>query len=308
MSERRRSFWRAVALGALAMLFSPLSTTPLGPLVLIGIPAAIALLAFQRHRLGSVLLAGALVLVAALGGAAPTGLWYIERGWAVLLAGGFVVATALAPDRSTIARSMLALTIAIAATLSLAVLRPQAFAEIDWRITGQFDRVIALFDLSGEAGAAIAEAMRQVATIAKLLYPALLALASLAALGCATYIVRRAAGQEAPLGPMRQFRFSDHLVWALVLGLVLIVLPVGVWAVRAGGNLVTVMGGLYVLRGAAVLVWLGTSVISSAWSIALWIIAALLFYPITVGTALVMGLSDTWLDLRSRLGVEPESE
>ena len=68
------------------------------------------------------------------------------------------------------------------------------------------------------------------------------------------------------------------------------------------------MGGLYVFRGLAVLAWLGTTVISSGWWVAVWLVAAILFYPVTLGTALVMGLSDTWLDLRSGLGVDTKEK
>ncbi len=235
-------------------------------------------------------------------------MWYIERGWAVLLAGGFVAATALAPTRSIFDRSLAAVVVASGAVGVSAWVRPELLANLDWQITGQFDRVLAVYDLGGQTGAATAEAMRQMADLAKMIYPGMLALASVAAVGCASYLLGRLEDVEAPLAPLRSFRFSDHLAWVLVLGLALLLLPFGVWAIRTGGNVVTVVGGLYMLRGTAVLVWLGTSVISSVWSIALWAFAALVFFPVTIGTALVMGLSDTWLDLRSRLSVEAEGE
>jgi hypothetical protein len=61
------------------------------------------------------------------------------------------------------------------------------------------------------------------------------------------------------------------------------------------------MGGLYLLRGAAILLWIGAMAATSLWSAVLLAIAALFLYPVVLGTALVLGLSDTWLDLRSRL-------
>jgi len=297
-----------VALAATVLLFSPLSNPPIGPFPLVAVPAALVLIAFQRARSSSLWLAAGLLVVASLGARSPTELWYAEMGWAVLLGGGLVVATAVLPKGSVFERSTLAVAFAVVAVAGVALLRPGGLADLDWRIAGQFDRWIPLFDLDGEAGAAVAEGLRHLADAAKLVYPALLVLASLAALGCAAYVERRMTGDETPLGPIRQFRFTDHLAWVLVAGLVLLLLPVGGWAIRTGGNLVTVMGALYVLRGAAVLVWLGTSVASSTWVIVLWVVAAILLYPITLGTALVMGLSDTWLDLRARLRTETEGK
>ena len=60
------------------------------------------------------------------------------------------------------------------------------------------------------------------------------------------------------------------------------------------------MGGLYVLRGVALLAWIAPAAAVSTWSGLLLTMAALLFYPILVGFALVLGVSDTWLHLRKR--------
>lgn len=308
LTERRRSFWRAVALGFAVILLSPLRSSSLGLMSLVGLPTAVALVARRPARAGSMAFAAGLVAAAAIGYRNPSELWYLERGWAVLIAGGFAMATALAPGRPIFERSMVAVVIALCAVAAAVWVRPELLGGLDWQITGQFDRAFAAFDLEGRRGADFADGMRQVGDVIKIVYPAMLVLASVAALGCASYVLGRLRGEEAPLAPLRQFGFSAHLVWVLVLGLTLMVLPLGVWAARAGDNIVLVMGGFYVLRGAAVLVWLGTSVISSGWSIALWVVAALLLGPVTIGTALVMGLSDTWLDLRSRLKVEAERE
>ncbi len=276
---------------------------------MIGIPAAAALIAFQWRRPASLALAAGLLMVSFAGAfASPEPMWRIERAWALLIAGGFVIATAFAPRRGVLVRALVALAIATAVVATLGLLRPGLLGGLDWRVAGQFDRMAMMFGAQGDAQAAVAEALRSFAAIAKAIYPALLALASLASLSVATYVTRRMEGATAGVSPLRGFRFDDHLVWLLVIGLLLLVVPAGSWAPRVGGNVVTFMGGLYVLRGAGVLAWLGTTVVSSSWSIALWIVAALLFYPVTLGAAFVLGLSDTWLDLRSRLGVEAEEE
>lgn len=308
-SERRRSFWRAVALAGAVALLSPLSSSLLGPVAMAGIPAGVGLLAFQRRRRASVVL-GLGLLVAIFAGALsdPPSMWYVERAWGLLLAGGFVIVTALLPRWSLFTRSVLSLAIAGAVVLGSAVLNPGLVGELDWRIAGQFQRASSMLVLEGEMGAAIGEAVRRVSTIVRAVYPALLGLASLCALAIASYVLKRMEGVDRALSPLRRFRFSDHMAWLLILGLALLILPLGAWAVRSGWNVTTFMGGLYALRGAAVLAWVGTSVITSGWSIALWIVAALLFYPITLGAALVLGLSDTWLDLRARLGVQAGDE
>ncbi|WP_420635497.1 DUF2232 domain-containing protein [Candidatus Palauibacter sp.] len=289
-------------------MLSPLTSSPLGLMAIMAIPTSVAILAFEPPRPGTVVLALLLLAGAAMGFQDPTPLWYLERGWAALLAGGFAVSMALAPSRPVLNRSLAAVAIAGGTVGVLGVLRPELLADLHWQVSGQFDRALAMWDLQTLGGRVVEDAVRRVAELWKAVYPAMLVLASVAALAIAVYVLGRIRGEEAPLPPLRQFRFSEHLAWILVLGLALLVLPAGGWALRTGANLVTIMGGLYVLRGAAVLVWLGTSVLSSGWVLAVWALAALLLYPVTIGAALVVGVSDTWLDLRSRLGVETNGE
>ena len=288
------------------MLLSPLSSSPLGLLAIIGVPAAIAILTFEPPQSGTAILALLLLAGAALGLREAGPLWYIERGWALLLAGGFAFGTALAPRRRVFDRSLAAVVIAGTSVAALGALRPQLLADLDWRISAQFTRALAVYDFETLGGRSMEVAIQRVASLWEAVYPALLALASISALGVVGYIIGRIRGESRPLPPLREFRFGDHLVWGLVLGLVLLVLPADAWAGRAGANLVTVMGGLYLLRGLAVLVWLGAAVLSSGWVIGAWVLAALVLYPVTLGAALVMGVSDTWLDLRSRSGVKTD--
>jgi hypothetical protein len=132
-------------------------------------------------------------------------------------------------------------------------------------------------------------------------YPAMLSLATVAALGLAWFGFDRLSGRFHGPGPIREFRFSDHLIWLLIGGLALLILPLGGLAFRVGENAALFMGGLYLLRGAAILLWIGASAATSVWSAVLLAMAALFLYPVILGTALVLGLSDTWLDLRTRL-------
>ena len=304
LRERWSGLWPAAGLLGLVMLLSPLSSSPLGLMAIVGVPAAVAILTFEPPQSGSAALALLLLAGAALGFREAAPMWFIERGWALLLAGGFAVSTALAPGRRVFDRSLAAVAIAGATVAALAVLRPELPADLDWRISAQFNQALAAVEFNAWGGPAVEATVRRLVSVWQAVYPALLALASISALGVAGYILGRLRGEPRPLPPLREFRFGDHLVWVLVLGLVLLVLPVGAWAERAGSNMVTVMGGLYLLRGLAVLVWLGASLLSSGWAIGAWVLAALILYPVTAGAALVMGVSDTWLDLRSRPGVK----
>ncbi|WP_419166893.1 DUF2232 domain-containing protein [Candidatus Palauibacter sp.] len=286
------------------ILLSPLNSSPLGLMAIVGVPTAVAILAFEPPQTGTAVLALLLLAGAAAGFGEATPLWYIERGWAVLLAGGFAISTTLAPGRPILDRSLMGVAIAGGTVGAMGAQRPDLPAALDRHVSGQFDRVLAMYDSRAFGGPVVDAAVRQFVGLWEAVYPAMLVLASVSALALCVYLLGRIRGEEAALPPLRHFRFSTHLVWVLILGLALLVLPAGDWAHRAGGNVVTVMGGLYLLRGAAVLVWVGAAVISSGWVIAVWAIAALALYPVTIGTALVVGVSDTWLDLRSRLGVE----
>jgi hypothetical protein len=304
VSDHRWTLLRAIVLSVGVVLLSPVS-----PLILVCVPLAVLLLAYEARNPVALAVAVVIVGLAFRGAANPTSpVWYWERAWALLVAGGFVLAGLLSRQSSLVRRSVVAVAIAFAVVAVVGALRPALLAEVDWWIGAQFDRaalaVYQWFQLGGDAALTITDAIRGVAEIQTLIYPALLGLASLCALGVAWYVVRRLGGVEGALGPFREFRFSDQLAWLLILGLALFVLPAGQLATRLGENVVAFMGGLYLVRGTAVLIWLGAAVVTSGWSIALWAVAAILLYPVALGAALVMGLSDTWLDLRNRLGVD----
>jgi hypothetical protein len=87
----------------------------------------------------------------------------------------------------------------------------------------------------------------------------------------------------------------------LIGGLFLLVLPLGGPAFRVGENATVFVGGLYLLRGAAILVWIGAAAATTVWSGVLLALAAMFLYPVVLGTALLLGIGDTWVDLRERL-------
>ncbi len=142
--------------------------------------------------------------------------------------------------------------------------------------------------------------------LAVALFPALLGVSSLAALGSAVALRGWLAGDGGrAFGRLRRFRFSDHLVWVVLVGLVLVVAPLGGIADRVGVNALFFMGALYVVRGLAVFLSLigGLSVTVGV----VGAIVAVLLYPLLIAIlaiVLLVGIGDTWLDLRSRLREE----
>ena len=136
-------------------------------------------------------------------------------------------------------------------------------------------------------------------------FPALLGLASLSSLGVAWWLYLRMAQAEAGgIGPFREFRFHDQLVWVLILGLLFflgsggLLDRVGVDLARAGTNAAVFMGALYALRGAAVVLFLagGVSFLGGV----LLLFGFYFMAPLLLAGAFIMGLGDTWLDLRAR--------
>jgi Predicted membrane protein (DUF2232) len=144
------------------------------------------------------------------------------------------------------------------------------------------------------------EMSAMVRTIA-LLYPGLLALASMAGVALAWVWHRRIARR--PLGPapagFSSFEFSDQLVWGWVLGLALCLAPLPeVWS-SIGANLLMVWAVLYAARGLAVFA-AGTRRVPAP-VIATLSLVAMLLLPFVVGGLTLLGLADTWLDFRRRL-------
>ncbi len=95
-----------------------------------------------------------------------------------------------------------------------------------------------------------------------------------------------------------EFRFSDQLVWGVVLGMIFLVLPLPDPAASMVANLSVVIGMLYVARGAAVM-WSSLRLLPAPLLVLLGI-GLLFFSPVILGGAFALGLADTWVDFRRR--------
>lgn len=287
----------------LGLFLASLALSVVQPSVLIGVPLVLLVVALPVHRL-SAYVAAALAAFLALGGIRE-GLWFAERGWAILVGGWFVALTLRWPAARFTTRGLGAVTGAAAvAALILGV--GSGWSALDWGLgerlrSGIATAMTALRTVQGEAlSPAVVGAIYQTAELQAQVFPAMLGLASLAALGVAWWIyVRLGFGSDRGLGPLREFRFNDHLVWLFIAGLLLLVGSGGGGAARIGSNTVVFMGALYALRGGAVVMFLGGGF--SALGALLLALGLVFVAPVMLAGAMVIGLGDTWLDIRRRI-------
>jgi Predicted membrane protein (DUF2232) len=278
--------------------------------LLIFLPLALMLVALPPRRLGhmAVGVAGALFLLWG-----QTGQLTLDfgRGWALLLAGWFLVMSVAVGSPSFLARALPAVGATVLTAGGFFAANRGSLAQLDAAIRTEMetglDLVVGLLNRAGSAPSeTMTQALRERIDVQMLLYPAILAIASLAGLAVAWWAFRRlTAPQRVALAPLREFRFSDGLVWLFIAGLLLMWLPLDEVARRAGSNLLAFTSVLYALRGLAVMVMLlGTpgpfGVIAS-------VVVAILLFPIVMAATFVVGLFDTWLEFRTRWRRPPAS-
>lgn len=305
MTERGWTLTRASLLVVATLLLSPMS-----PVWLVFVPLALLLLAFRNEDWMSLAVA-AVILGLGFAGSRPGGMeWYVPRAWSLIAGGAFVLVSMRRGRDAWVDRSLQAIGVSIGVVLLIGVARPAVLQGVNWWMAGEIRQaaLAAGSILQQLQGSADPEIRRQLEVAVQRwvgfqqdVYPAMLLLATVAAFGLAWFGFERLSGRFRSPGPLRDFRFSDHLIWLLIGGLCLLVLPLGRLAFRVGENAALFMGVLYLMRGAAILLWIGAAAATTVWSAVLLAVAALFLYPVVLGTALILGLSDTWIDLRDRL-------
>ncbi|MDH3205314.1 MAG: YybS family protein [Gemmatimonadota bacterium] len=277
------------------------------PTVLIGVPLVFLLAARGFGNVAAAGVAGLLIVIISGGlGGFSDGLWYAERAWAVLLGGWFLTLTLLLPGWRLTSRALAASAAAAVVAGAIMVLREGGWSTLDAAISlsvqAETDATLSAISLIGGSDVLspdVVTLMRDIATTRVMVFPALLGIESLAALAVAWWVRSRLVGEgDQGLAPLRDFRFNDHLVWVLVAGILLLVLQSGEAFARVGSNAVVFMGALYALRGLAVYFFVsgGLSVIGYA----VFAVLLVLVPPVILGTAALIGIGDTWLDLRAR--------
>lgn len=228
------------------------------------------------------------------------------RAAAVLLTGTFLALTVWRPS------GRFSQVLAATALASVALVVWMAHLGVGWseiRRAVEHDLwsynrelMVRLGDAASSSGAqALLDQMSDTVRTIGLLYPALLAIASVAGLRLAWSWHHRIARHPLGAPPLAfsAFRFSDQLVWGWIVGLGLCLLPLpAVWT-TIGVNLLMVCAILYAVRGLAVFS-AGSKRVPGAVIATLTVIAMFLL-PFVVGGLTLLGLADTWLDFRRRL-------
>jgi hypothetical protein len=275
------------------------------PLIMVAVSFSLLTLFTPGGKWWALVLA-AVALGLVFAGDPADGLWYVERGWALLVGGAFVALTMAWPERPFLSRAMAALAAGSGAG-AMIIVASGGWSTIEILMVNRIrSSVNATLDLVRPLALEgvqpqLAEAVARTAELQGLLFPSLISLSTLASLGVGWWLhCRVAARSDQGLGPVREFRFPDPLIWLFIVGLGLVVAAEwsDAWG-RAGTNLMTFMGALYILRGFGVLVFfLGG--ISVAGGILL-LMAMFLAAPLLLVGALVIGMGDSWLDIRARL-------
>ncbi len=304
--RRERPGLRAVALvvGVLALSVG-------SPVLLVLLPLALTALLLPETGMRGALLGGGLLALALLGGGGG-GLPDVDRGWGILLGGGFVAATLAWPERAFIDRGIAAVAFA-AGGAGLVLLSTGGWAILDALVA---ERIATGTEATTELGrswlgeggeAGFAAAAARTAEVQRYLFPAQAGAASLLGLGAAWWLHARVfLGRSDGVGSVRSFRFPDPLIWVLIMGLVL-VLAAG-WDTdpgRLGANLAAFMGVLFALRGAGVFLvlsggmgWFGVLLVA---------VGLVLATPVMLAGATMLGLGDAWFDLRARAAGKGDS-
>ena len=296
VSAFRKSDWlRAGVLCILVLL-----TSTARPSVLVAVP--FLLLVVTNTLRGYAILGATLVAIIIVMVGPYDGMWYLERGWALLLGGCFVGLSIVRPKMKISDRALEAVFGALVLVAILMTLMSGAWNIVDWvisdRVRATVAQVIALGGSEGLAPALIT-ALYQTAEVQILIFPALTALASMSALLLSWWLFIFFSGRsEEALGLVKNFRFNDHLIWMLVVGLFLLFTRWSEPLQRLGSNAVVFIGALCAVRGAAVIVFItgGFSVLGYAMTL----FGLVIVPPIVLGGAVLIGIADIYLDFRKR--------
>ena len=296
VSSPRKSDWlRAGVLCILVLL-----TSTARPSVLVAVP--FLLLVGTNALRGYAILGATLIAIIIVMVGPYDGMWYLERGWALLLGGCFVGLSIVRPKMKISDRALEAVFGALVLGTILMTLMSGAWNIVDWvisdRVRATVAQVIALGGSEGLAPALIT-ALYQTAEVQILIFPALTALASMSALLLSWWLFIFFSGRsEEALGLVKNFRFNDHLIWMLVVGLFLLFTRWSEPLQRLGSNAVVFIGALCAVRGAAVIVFItgGFSVLGYAMTL----LGLFIVPPIVLGGAVLIGIADIYLDFRKR--------
>ncbi len=284
-----------------------MATAVVSPSVLVAVPFLVIGFVLGMRPLG-VLAVGVLAVAVTMVGQPRDALWYVERGWAVLAGSWFAGLTLRRPDSAFSGRALGAVGGAAVVAAVLLGTQSNAWGTVEWVVgeriaqgVGSALEAIRLLRGGATLPPSVMTAVEDTVRTQTSVFPALLGISSMAALGVAWWVyVRLSSGNDQGVGPLRDFRFNDHLVWVFIAGLVLLVTRWGDALARVGANAVVFMGALYALRGAAVILFLSGGL--SLFGYVMLAFGLVFLPPLVLTGAMVIGIGDTWLDVRRRTG------
>jgi hypothetical protein len=298
-------------LGA-ALLYFGLSFV--SPVALVAAPLVPLLLAQgpgRRERMVALL---ALVLVAWSAAGGSSEFARFEAAWVLVLGGACAIVMLFRPpaEHDLTGTGLLVVGFAAATGALLIALTDFSWGQLRWAAERHFGwqmtRVLGVLFAMAGGGAelqmldGLRASVHATVRAISLLLPGLVLIQSLAALAAAWALYRLVAREPVgtPLPALRQFRFSDHLIWGVIVATLALVLP-GLDSLRvAGGNLAAFFGGLYLARGLAVVAALASAAgLGGPLAVMAGVLATIFLLPLVGLAALALGVSDTWVDWRT---------
>ncbi len=302
-------------LGLLMMVGATFVFAVLAPIGLLTLPLA-ALVFFShpipsRHRLTAALAGGISLWWLAQFGDPPD---QVARAAAVIGTAAFTIAVALT-NWSLIHRSLVAIAAAAIGVVAFTTVLRTSWPEVRWwvesriGVSGQIVLGWLATSNGAEDGSAVGVdplVLEDWFVVAVPLmadfFPATLAIQMLAGLALASVLYHRMTHQtHGTLGRFRDFRFTEHLGWAAVvaLGIVLVTRFAAIKILAA--NVLVVAGVLYALRGAAVVSFaLAMAGGPGFFTTAVIVLAILFMLPVVLPGTILLGVVDAGLDLRQR--------
>ena len=333
--------WGKLLLAIAAFVFVPMipqvrAFLPIEQTMLLFVPAVAACALVGWWAGGRVFIAVAWVAIAVLltleSESTPTAFYNLARGWSLLLAGAFGLVCLFGARRPVFTRALTSLAITLGCAIVMSLIGPVTPSIASKTVAAEFERrntetmttlgdfisahpkewqdlsskIPQIKSLPDETG----KQLQQFSSAGLAVFPALLALESLAALtlGWATYHRLGRTRLGLPLGRLREFRFNDQFIWGLITGLTIVLLPTLATLTGIGRNLLVFFGALYAVRGLGVLSWFmapGTLAATLAIGFVMLFlpflsaVAVLAFMALAVA-AIGLGLGDTWADWRNR--------
>lgn len=263
----------------------------------------------------------------------PDAFHNLERGWSLLLAGAFGLTCLFGERRPLFARALGALSIALFLAIAMSMMGPVPLSSAKETIASEFvhrdaetmagfngvigehpkewNDVTSRFPQLATVPAEMEKQLTALSRVGLTVFPSLLALESLIALALAWAIYHRLSRARlgAPLRPLREFRFNDQLVWGLMVGLTIVLLPTLQAFHGIGRNLLVFFYALYAVRGFGVLAFLAPSALAATLGVSVVMLfvpsvliqlAALAVFLVLLFASFVLGLGDTWADWRRR--------